>query len=134
MVDLTDDMLRELVMLAGKATPGPWDTDEPNIVYSMTGGGCVYLANTEGLDTSVQQCRDDASFIAAANPATVAALASELLKLREAVKPFAALGQYILDEDLQTKPDGQAIWAFDRNDLTYGDFRRAAKAIGASNV
>jgi hypothetical protein len=91
MVDLTDDMLRELVRLAGKATPGPWDTDEPNIVYSMAGGGCVYLANTEGLDTSAQQCRDDASFIEAADPPTVAALASELLKLREAVEPFAAI-------------------------------------------
>ena len=83
-VDLTDDMLRELVRLAGKATPGPWDTDEPNIVYSMAGGGCVYLANTEGLDTSAQQCRADASFIEAADPPTVAALASELLKLRAA--------------------------------------------------
>ena len=90
-VDLTDDMLRELVRLAGKATPGPWDTDEPNIVYSMAGGGCVYLANTEGLDTSAQQCRADASFIEAADPPTVAALASELLKLREAVKPFAPI-------------------------------------------
>jgi hypothetical protein len=88
---VSDDMLRELVRLAGKATPGPWDTDEPNIVYSMAGGGCVYLANTEGLDTSAQQCRDDASFIEAADPPTVAALASELLKLREAVKPFAAI-------------------------------------------
>jgi len=75
-----------------------------------------------------------ADFIATCDPDTIRALASELLKLREAVKPFAALGQYILDEDLQTKPDDRAIWGFDRNELTYGDFRRAAKAIGASNV
>lgn len=45
----------------------------------------------------------------------------------EALKPFAALGQYLIDTGFTTKPDGADVWGFDGNTLTYGDFRRAAK-------
>ena len=54
---------------------------------------------------------------------------TELVELRKAVKPFAALGQYMIDEGFVTKPDDAAAWGFDRHDLTYGDFRRAAAAL-----
>lgn len=46
----------------------------------------------------------------------------------EALKPFAALGQYLIDTGFTTKPDEADVWGFDGNTLTYGDFRRAAKA------
>jgi len=53
----------------------------------------------------------------------------EVERLREALKPFAALGQYMIDEGFNTKPDEATMWGFDRHDLTYGDFRTAARTL-----
>ena len=132
MSELTDDRLRELVAKCDGPIPGPWERRHDDEVWSSASRYVATAGFTAGWQPGTASVQAD--FIATCDPDTIRALASELLKLREAVKPFAALGQYILDEDLQTKPDDRAIWGFDRNELTYGDFRRAAKAIGASNV
>jgi hypothetical protein len=49
--------------------------------------------------------------------------------LLEALKPFAALGQYLIDHGFITKPDDAGLWGFDNHTLTYGDFRAAAAAL-----
>lgn len=145
--------LKALIEAAKAATPGPWEVGvagdyPPNVmldsdhtpIHSDTWGAFVSVVTNidrgGGRVGTSKQGVANATFIALANPSTVAAMAEELMAAREALKPFAALGQYLIDEDLQTKPDGRAIWGFDRHELTYGDFRRAAKAAkaGAGDV
>lgn len=118
---VSDDRLREIATAAEALHREEWgfvDSDEDTRILIVRAPNDTVVAASEDYKR--------ASFIADCQPATVAALASELLALREAVTPFAALGQYILDEDLQTTSNDRPIWAFDRYELTFGDFRRIA--------
>ena len=57
------------------------------------------------------------------------ALTAKVALLTEALKPFGTLGQYLLDQGFTSKPDHAGMYGFDRIDLTYGDFRQAARAL-----
>jgi hypothetical protein len=57
---------------------------------------------------------------------------AEVKRLREALEPFAALGE---EASWMTKPDDAGAWGFDGVSLTWGDFRRARTTLsgGTSN-
>jgi hypothetical protein len=156
---ISTERLQEMLAAAEKATPGPWDVwavitrskDEAvnELAYQVSSvpdqdfAGAVYLLNANGKCPATTGCgptsAGNAAHIANCAPDTIRDLITELLASRsagaewreavEALKPFAALGQYLIDEDLQTKPDDRPIWGFDRHELTYGDFCRAARAL-----
>lgn len=83
----------ELKKAAEAATPGPWGTDDPWIVYANVGDDLVYLARTLELDTQYKQSVSDAAFIAAANPAVILALLASHAALLEALKKLDELTQ-----------------------------------------
>lgn len=86
---------KELEELAKWATPGPWATDDPYIVYAMNGKEVVYLAKTLDLDTTAAKSFDNAAFIAAANPAVVLELIETQRVLVEAVRDMLEGWRYI---------------------------------------
>lgn len=53
-------------------------------------------------------------------------LAADNAVLRGVLKPFARLGQELIDNK---KPHDRAIWGFNCTELTYGDFHRARAAL-----
>jgi len=58
--------------------------------------------------------------------------ADEIDRLREALKPFAALAtEFMDDSDIPSKADDRTVWGFNEHDLTYGDFRRALSTLRA---
>ena len=80
----TPEMLAELRRLAEAATPGPWATAAFQLVIDVA----------RRIDVGMCGHRDDAAFIAAANPATVLALldaAAERDALAAAVERVRAL-------------------------------------------
>ena len=84
MPDLTPETLAELRRLAEAATPGPWATAAFQLVIDVA----------RRIDVGMCGHRDDAAFIAAANPAVVLALldaAAERDRLAEAVERVRAL-------------------------------------------
>ena len=94
MTHLDDAALDELARLAGEATPGPWEE-----CGHARGGCCCGNVWSLPLDFPVANTNTDpkqeywsipkstvpnnAAFIAAANPATVAALVAEVRQLRQ---------------------------------------------------
>jgi len=55
---------------------------------------------------------------------------AENARMREALEPFAVLGEEFMDQDhKETKRDDRTVWGYNNSELTYGDFRRAA-ALG----
>lgn len=64
------------------------------------------------------------------------ALAAETQRdrLAEALRPFAAIGKYLIDNDFITKPDDHGAWGFDDLTLTYGDLRRARAALSEAQT
>jgi hypothetical protein len=71
-----------------------------------------------------QQPGDDRPFIPEDR---ITALEKENAELRKALEPFAKLaGNFVLD--VATKRDVDAVWGYNNNTLTYGDFRRARLA------
>ena len=83
---------RNLKMLAEAATPGPWKQDgDQESQYGQVVG--VYIALEDGarigqtfsncLVKTAEQCRANAEFSAAADPATVLALIAERKVLRQ---------------------------------------------------
>lgn len=54
---------------------------------------------------------------------------ARIAELEGALEPFAAIGQYLIDEGFVTKPDTAEVWGFDGISLTYGDFRTAARTL-----
>jgi hypothetical protein len=91
---ISPEKIAEMLAAAEKATPGPWGTDDPHIVFSATGGAVVYLAGTRGLDTAYPQAVADATYIALCDPETITEILSELLTLR-AERDKARHGVYI---------------------------------------
>ena len=77
---------QQLRELAQKATPGPWTYfpypkyKEHHVSLPIDGSGMTMPLFPDGCQTSRQ--REDAEFIAAANPATVLALLDEIDRLR----------------------------------------------------
>ena len=93
MTDPTPD-LTELRRLAEAATPGPWATAAFQLVIDVA----------RRIDVGMCGHRDDAAYIAAANPAVVLALldaAAERDALAAKVERVRALhfGEYVEDED-----------------------------------
>ena len=69
--------------------------------------------------------------LSALNPDYASALdtaRAEIERLRTALNPFSAIGQYLIDQGFTTKPDNGDMWGFDGISVTYGDFRTAARA------
>lgn len=103
MTRITDEQLAELAQLAREATPGPWFVNGED--FEGDGGAGVSIGigdgpalifvtrNTDRGKPDHAQPLDfaDAAHIAAANPATVAALVAEVARLRAALAPFAAV-------------------------------------------
>lgn len=112
MTPMTHDEIQNLKALALAATPGPWATDDPHIVYSDIGDEITYLAKTNELDTSYKWAVKNAAFIAAANPAAILSLIAQL-EARLAATPvnqqlLSALNAMMthmgMDEDEWNKP------------------------------
>ena len=80
MPDLTPD-LAEMRRLAEAATPGPWSTAAFQLVIDVA----------QRIDVGMCGHRDDAAFIAAANPAAVLALLDERDALAAKVERVRAL-------------------------------------------
>jgi DNA polymerase III alpha subunit len=76
--------IEKLKALALAASPGPWSTDDPHIVYCEDDNDIIYLANTAELDTDYKTAICNASYIAAACPAAVLELIAEVERLRAA--------------------------------------------------
>jgi hypothetical protein len=74
--------IEKLKALALAASPGPWSTDDPHIVYCEDDNDIIYLANTAELDTDYKTAICNASYIAAACPAAVLELIAEVERLR----------------------------------------------------
>ena len=90
---------------AEAATPGPWATDDPWIVYAKIDKKVVYLAKTSQLDTMPSQFLKDAAFIAAANPAAVL----ELIALTERLQSELTAAHEQLGYN--AKPNDSQEWA-----------------------
>lgn len=125
MTHLDDAALDELARLAGEATPGPWtartDLDssgEFDIELSRHGGTIFGLRGwRRDIDAAVQLI-GDATYIAAANPATVAALVAEVQRWRPLIEACAILTDH-LDRMDWPHPHSQYVHAV-------GDAYRAA--------
>lgn len=52
---------------------------------------------------------------------------AKLAKAEEALKPFAAIGDVVMD--FSSKRDTAPLWGYDGAAVTYGDFRRASGII-----
>ena len=83
--------LAELRRLAEAATPGPWSTAAFQLVIDVA----------QRIDVGMCGHRDDAAFIAAANPDVVLALLAERDALAAKIERVRALhfGEYVEDED-----------------------------------
>lgn len=109
---ITDDLIAELEMLAGKATPGPWLTHAEHDSASFQG---YYVANG-GVDMLAflgpeNQDSTDADYIATANPATILALLAERAELKRdaeryhhALETIKMRGLFFVDDDADMKP------------------------------
>jgi hypothetical protein len=75
-------------------------------------------------------CDDRDSWRRTAEQCKSESLAAErlLAEAREALKPFAALGEHAA---WMEKPDDKGAWGFDDAMLTWGDFRKAHQALEA---
>ena len=109
-IALSEEKLRAMLAGCEGVTPGAWSRSGPEITASSKPSLAVAFASKgwcAGVGGSYSIGADEAlanaAHIAACGPQTIRSLVTELLALRKAVKPFAALGQYILDEDLQTR-------------------------------
>ena len=83
--------LAELRRLAEAATPGPWSTAAFQLVIDVA----------QRIDVGMCGHRDDAAFIAAANPAAVLALldaAAERDRLAEAVRAYVDDWDLLVEE------------------------------------
>ena len=107
--ELNPEKLAKLRELAAAATPGPWVADEecvvhprPDIVLAswLTKEASVVVAECGGVAFDPPRPAD-ASYIAAANPATVLALLDEIERLREALERIAkpTYGTELTDTD-----------------------------------
>jgi hypothetical protein len=81
--DLTNERLRQIIEAAGKATPGPWE-------WHRYDYGSVVTA-TNGPRATRFIVRDDATHIANCDPATIAATAGEIVRLRDETAMWARL-------------------------------------------
>ena len=150
---LPDERVKEILAAAEKATPGPWvatpEDDDANLVTHIVRPVKVASNNVEYVDVlpriefpnlgDLQPNNEaDAAFVANCDPATIAALASELLVLREALRPFsiAAGGLFTRNfnaSDVLFLKAATASHAEVR--VTAGDFFRARAALsGGTNV
>ena len=150
-------LLTELDALAAKATPGPWENSDGFV--RSTARGNTYEAPGMTVTTSCQwvaECRDGEAFYNPdGNASYIAALANaypllraEILRLREALEPFARIaGGY--DPTLICEggpmiiyPDDDAVLLIASNDydsellegvtfdeVTVGDLRRARATL-----
>lgn len=101
-VSVTDDLLAEIELLAGKATPGPWWIDshgmtmmsmpELQVVFNHPQQGQA-VRNEDTGNLSHWRNDWDASFIATANPATMLAITTELRRLRAEVEALRELAE-----------------------------------------
>lgn len=140
---MTAPDLDALEKLADEATPGEWttlagstpypecdDADSWVAILSPAGKGILTFQERYrmGKDDDRADYDRDAAFIAAANPATIKALISELKEARGLLKLFAAMA-----EAGDQRPKDDAVWAGqDGKALKYGDFR-SARAFLARN-
>lgn len=84
---LSDTELEELKVLAEKATPGPWYSDNGLSLNTRApgGGDDSYIANlNDGEYVENPKCHEDAAFIAASREA-IPQLISDLQESREAL-------------------------------------------------
>ena len=92
---MSDRQAAELARLAGEATPGewsyhgpPWEDDEDadvDVGDDVTSGQVHHYDNSGGILVSENMNANDAAFIAAANPATIAALLADVAALKAAL-------------------------------------------------
>jgi hypothetical protein len=119
---MTDDDLAALIEAAEAATPGPWfacptvdgiaANENCRVRTETYGHGYVAdTSNFHGRPFDVKRRRENAAFIAAANPSVIIALATELRAARKALAAVRALkrhrhgpwpgdGYYIASDDL----------------------------------
>jgi len=95
MTRLTKEQLVALLERAKSATPGPWvdkwyeATLSKTLIEGPKPDQDFILAQTFG--PHLGQAEQDAEFIAAANPDTIARLVTEVLELREALRKITNL-------------------------------------------
>ena len=77
---VTDELLAELEEAASNATPGQWSYDGSYVCTMRQDGETVYVESWNPVADALLS--KNAKYIAAANPATIAALAAELSRLR----------------------------------------------------
>jgi len=77
---VTDELLAELEEAASNATPGPWNYDGSYVCTMRQEGGTVYVESWNPVADALLS--KNVKYIAAANPATITALTSELRRLR----------------------------------------------------
>lgn len=118
------------------ATPGPWATDDPYIVYAKTNTGITYLANTAELDVKYEDSVANAAFIAAANPAAILALLSDLTAQDKRIADLLAVKAELLAALRLAKPcvDRDMAAAIKENFGSVGDNFWANKAVDARDA
>jgi hypothetical protein len=131
------------------ADDGPWVITPKDYGYELGVSSSVWIfelhdhrkPGDEVNDPEFIRSQDACAALIAAAPEIEAErvrLETENAKLREALEPFAALHDETMisygDESFSGYPDDRHAWGFNRKDLTWGDFRSARAALGATDL
>lgn len=106
-MSINDELLAELEMLAGKATQGEWWIDSHGHAMMALGSLDVIFQTKDGEGPAVRHPETgnlshwrndwDASFIAAANPATILALLAHIADLKQQLAAAGRDAQMLAD-------------------------------------